>query len=164
MKNSIIIDIDTDRTESPVVIGKPSGVTQPANFESALSHWKQDVSTVCEGLCTLIHVGEQAQFAPSSDTLRNCIDHLQKGFADASYEGHIVVPVPTTEDTPQERPPHQQRVLDEKAALDEKITKLSAFLDNPPVLVPAAETKRLEVQLGFMRGYSTVLAERIAAF
>jgi len=62
--------------------------------------------------------------------------------------------------------PHQQRVVDEKTELDDKLTKLMSFIDGNPVYaeLPEDEQKRLKEQAIFMRGYSDVLAERIAAF
>lgn len=63
--------------------------------------------------------------------------------------------------------PHQQRVIDEKAELDEKILKLSAFIDvaNPIFAsLPEAERGRLCVQADIMGQYSQILKERIEAF
>lgn len=62
--------------------------------------------------------------------------------------------------------PHQQRVVGEKTELDEKLTKLMSFIDGNPVYagLPKDEQSRLKMQAIFMRGYSDVLAERIAAF
>lgn len=61
--------------------------------------------------------------------------------------------------------PHQQRVVDEKAELDEKMDKLTAFMDTPIfATVPAAEQERLVMQLMHMGSYTAVLHERIAAF
>lgn len=61
--------------------------------------------------------------------------------------------------------PFQQRVVDEKKELDEKIAKLKAFWDNPvfPTL-PEVERVRLERQFDVMEEYSSILAERIANF
>lgn len=61
--------------------------------------------------------------------------------------------------------PHQQRVVIEKAELDEKIAKLKAFMDTPQCFaLPFAETTRLARQHALMVDYSRVLGERIAAF
>jgi hypothetical protein len=61
--------------------------------------------------------------------------------------------------------PHQQRVLDEKSELDEKRTKLTAFIggDIYRKLDPV-EQSRLNRQLEAMTLYSNILGERIAAF
>lgn len=59
----------------------------------------------------------------------------------------------------------QQRVVDEKAALDDKIEKLSKFSEGDIFDgLPEAEQVRLEHQIEFMGLYSDVLGERIAAF
>ena len=62
-------------------------------------------------------------------------------------------------------PAHQQRVITEKAELDEKLSKLTAFYDteiyrnlNPD------EQARLTKQADIMAEYSCILGDRIAAF
>lgn len=61
--------------------------------------------------------------------------------------------------------PHQQRVVDEKAELDEKLEKLIAFFSNPIwATLPSDEQARLSRQSEVMREYSNILGERIAAF
>ena len=61
--------------------------------------------------------------------------------------------------------PHQQRVVDEKAELDEKLTKLDAFGRTPLFAsLPDDEQGRLNRQHSLMEQYSAVLGERIAAF
>jgi len=60
---------------------------------------------------------------------------------------------------------HQQRVIDEKAALDEKCQKLSTFIKGDIfVNLPTAEQERLGKQIKVMDEYSYILGERIAAF
>ena len=63
-------------------------------------------------------------------------------------------------------PPHQQRVIDEKAARDGEISRLAVFIDSNPVFpkLPADEQARLRRQLDVMRELSVVLGERIAHF
>lgn len=59
----------------------------------------------------------------------------------------------------------QQRVIEEKAALDEKIDKLDRFSEGTIFDgLPEDEQARLEHQLEYMYLYSDVLGERIAAF
>ena len=63
--------------------------------------------------------------------------------------------------------PHQQRVVQEKEELDEKLSKLSAFIDSPNFTVTVKdenEIARLVYQEEIMKDYSEILAERIAAF
>ncbi len=62
--------------------------------------------------------------------------------------------------------PHQQRVVDEKTELDDKLTKLKAFIDGNPIFagLPDDEKERLVRQHSCMTEYSEILGERIAAF
>ena len=61
--------------------------------------------------------------------------------------------------------PHQQRVVDEKRDLDEKLAKLTAFLRTEIFLgLEARERERLTAQRGAMALYSSILGERIAAW
>lgn len=62
-------------------------------------------------------------------------------------------------------PPHQQRVIGEKAQLEEKLGKLSLFLGTPNFAqLEQAERQRLEQQVELMRGYASILGDRINAF
>ena len=61
--------------------------------------------------------------------------------------------------------PHQQRVVDERAELADRLARLHDFLRTPAFSALAvAERLRLRNQAHFMTGYLDVLAERIAAF
>jgi len=63
--------------------------------------------------------------------------------------------------------PHQQRVVDEKTALDDKHNKLRDFLgrdDFVSIVSDEAERERLYRQSSIMAEYSAVLGQRIAAF
>lgn len=60
---------------------------------------------------------------------------------------------------------YQERVAAEKADLDEKIVKLTAFIYSTKFAsVEAKEQCRMEEQLNVMQHYSQCLRERIAAF
>ena len=61
--------------------------------------------------------------------------------------------------------PHQERVVQEKKELDEKLAKLDAFgrTDFYKTL-PSDEQGRLNRQHSVMEEYSRILGERIAAF
>lgn len=64
-------------------------------------------------------------------------------------------------------PPHQQRVLDEKRELDDKLQKLTAFISSEKfstIVQDEAERVRLVCQEETMKDYSAILAERIEAF
>ena len=61
--------------------------------------------------------------------------------------------------------PHQQRVVDEKTSLDEKISKLISFMESDASSVLSlSEEDDLEEQLGYMEKYSEVLGRRISKF
>ena len=61
--------------------------------------------------------------------------------------------------------PFQQRVVDEKKELDERIVKLGAFLYSATFMsLPLAEVDRLAEQFSIMEEYSEILRKRIAAF
>jgi hypothetical protein len=62
--------------------------------------------------------------------------------------------------------PHQQRVIDEKTELDEKLSKLHDFIQDNPMFktLPEDEQKRLGRQDFIMAEYSNILRERIEAF
>ena len=60
---------------------------------------------------------------------------------------------------------YQQRVVDEKIELDEKLTKLIAFILSPAFEnVDGLERSRLLQQRDIMNALSSILGERIAAF
>lgn len=59
-----------------------------------------------------------------------------------------------------------QRVIDEKAALDDKAKKLSAFIGENPLFeqLGAAEQEHMKVLNDLMWQYSEILGQRLAAF
>jgi hypothetical protein len=60
---------------------------------------------------------------------------------------------------------YQKRVAEEKAALDEKLERLSAFVNSPEFRdVPYDQKVLLEHQVVLMKEYSEVLSARIALF
>lgn len=60
---------------------------------------------------------------------------------------------------------YQQRVVDEKNELDERLEKLVAFSNSDFFAgLPAAEQERMNTQRHLMCGLSAVLGARIAAF
>jgi hypothetical protein len=60
---------------------------------------------------------------------------------------------------------YQQRVVDEKSALDEKIEKLKAFSTTKVFAdLLTAEQVRMLRQRAAMQEYSDILGERVAAF
>jgi hypothetical protein len=62
--------------------------------------------------------------------------------------------------------PHQQRVVDEKSALDVKIDALAKFIDTSAIYkdLHVDEKSDLDDQLDVMRDYSAILGRRIKRF
>lgn len=61
--------------------------------------------------------------------------------------------------------PYQQRVIDEKAELDERLAKLNKFLATGTFAeLPQDEQDRMQRQAKYMRRYSEILGNRIEAF
>lgn len=61
--------------------------------------------------------------------------------------------------------PHEERVIAEKAELDQKIEKLGAFLNtNAFEGLPDEQKKLLIMQCNTMRNYSWILGKRIELF
>ena len=61
--------------------------------------------------------------------------------------------------------PYQQRVVDEKTALDEKIEKLESFIETKVFYNLVGDEKyMLTRQLDIMKVYSEILEDRISAF
>lgn len=61
--------------------------------------------------------------------------------------------------------PWQQRVIDEKNELDERVTKLSIFIESPAFNeVDVMEQNRLRIQLELMLELQDVLLARIRVF
>ncbi len=62
--------------------------------------------------------------------------------------------------------PYQQRVVEERDQLAERLTKLGKFIDEGMVFcaLPLDERRRLENQAAVMDEYLAILNERIAAW
>ena len=62
--------------------------------------------------------------------------------------------------------PHQQRVVDEKVELDERLSKLEAFILDNPIYKGLDEENRalMEKQREVMSKYSNILDKRISLF
>ncbi len=98
MKNVITVDVDTDRkVPGQIVIGKSPDVPRPKSKEEFLATVETDMATLCEGVCILIHLLEQAGGRKSYESLKICIDHLQKGFAEAGYKGVTTIDIKPTD-------------------------------------------------------------------
>jgi hypothetical protein len=84
MKNIVIVDIDTDR-EHKVLLGKPEDITQPSTPEEASKMVLDDMTSLCDGLVTLIHAAHDSGFVKDHVALDACIKRIQEGFVDTGY-------------------------------------------------------------------------------
>jgi hypothetical protein len=75
MKNTIYIDIDTER-EQPILIGKGPETEQPTSREEAGKMIINDIACVCDALITLIHVAEQNEYAKKDELVGASISQL----------------------------------------------------------------------------------------
>jgi hypothetical protein len=63
-----------------------------------------------------------------------------------------------------ERPAYQTRVLEEKRELDEKISKLDAFLSKDETELVGVGAELMRRQSAAMKVYSGILEERLVSF
>lgn len=77
MKNSILIDIDSER-EKKIIIGKPDISTKPETPLEAQAMIVRDIADVCEVLCELIHIADQNGYAKKNDLVNAAIDSLER--------------------------------------------------------------------------------------
>lgn len=60
---------------------------------------------------------------------------------------------------------HQERVIEEKRELDERLEKLNNFFNTQTFKdLHPLEKERMRKQIDYMNGYSRILGERITAF
>lgn len=81
MKNSLLIDLDTDRAEEPIKITKPENLV--ANIEDSEAARKMvldDMTTVCNALGTLIKVANDSNYFDAKKSAQMCIDYLTENF------------------------------------------------------------------------------------
>lgn len=89
MKNSIYIDVDTER-EQPILIGKGADTVQPETPEGAMEMIKTDISCLCEAMCSLVHVADQNGYGSKEQYVTGLIARLN--------EFLLEVPTPVTEE------------------------------------------------------------------
>lgn len=77
MKNTIYIDIDTDR-EQPILIGKGEENAAPTNREEAGTMILTDISSICDALIALIHVADHNQYGDKETLVNQSINELNK--------------------------------------------------------------------------------------
>jgi predicted HAD superfamily Cof-like phosphohydrolase len=85
VKRILIVDIDTDRVDTIRI-----GPMQRFENEKIEPNPVSDMSVLCEAVCTMIHLCHQEGIKDESQSLRDCIKHLQDGFVAPGYKAHLV--------------------------------------------------------------------------
>jgi hypothetical protein len=86
MKNKLIIDVDTespDRTNNPVIISKPSdfNIEEVSSTKDGIKGMiMDDMVSICNGLGTLIKLGEDNDYFSSDETAKMCVKYLEDNF------------------------------------------------------------------------------------
>jgi hypothetical protein len=90
MKNTIYIDIDTER-EQQTLIGKGPETDPPKTREEASKMIVNDIACVCEALCTLIHMADQNEYAKKDELVTESIKQLTKLLIEQPVKNNDVV-------------------------------------------------------------------------
>jgi len=80
MKNSILIDLDTEREDS-IRLTKPEDLAEKIKNETdAKSMVMEDLTTICNALGTLIKMGNDSDFFDGKVIAKMCINYLEENF------------------------------------------------------------------------------------
>ena len=80
MKNTLIIDMDTDRKDV-IRLSKPESIAEEVdNSETARLMVLDDLTTVCNALGTLIHLAHANKYMDSETASKMCVDFLNDNF------------------------------------------------------------------------------------
>lgn len=77
MKNTIYIDIDTER-EQPILIGKGPETVPPTTREEAGKMIIEDIACVCDALINLIHVADQNEYGTKENLVEKVMIQLEE--------------------------------------------------------------------------------------
>ncbi len=80
MKNSLLIDLDTER-EDPIRITKTEDTVNKVNDEeSAKKMVLEDMTTLCNALGTLIQLANDSGYIDSNVSAKMCVNYLNDNF------------------------------------------------------------------------------------
>lgn len=77
MKNTILIDIDSER-DKKIIIGKPELTQKPETTEEAKTMIIMDIADICDVLCELIHIADQNGYGKKSELVNAAIKSLNE--------------------------------------------------------------------------------------
>jgi hypothetical protein len=84
MKNTLMIDLDTDR-EDPIRITKPENLLENVNDDdTAKKIVLDDMTTICNALGTLIQLAEDSKYFNSDKAAQMCVDYLKDNFIEVN--------------------------------------------------------------------------------
>jgi len=110
MKNIVIVDIDTERTDA-VIVGKPADIPEPTSLEEAKVMVDLDIKTITEALVTLVAASHINNFSDKDGLIKGINNRLLEGvkqYTDMvnaepiSQVADIVANEPVTEDATDE--------------------------------------------------------------
>jgi len=87
MKNTIYIDIDTERKQ-PILIGKGSEIPAPETREEAGKMIVEDIACVCDALINLIHVADQNSYATKESLIEKVKGQLDEYLSNPTPENN----------------------------------------------------------------------------
>tara|TARA_R110000868_G_scaffold115997_6_gene309357 strand:+ start:5291 stop:5545 length:255 start_codon:yes stop_codon:yes gene_type:complete len=76
MKNVVIVDIDTDRKENPLILGKPNEFVLPDNVDEKRELVLTDIKTLTEGLASLIRHSDLNGIVEKKPLIEAVVKHL----------------------------------------------------------------------------------------
>lgn len=80
MKNTILIDMDSDREDVIRITKTENLVESIKDVESAKKMILEDITTICQALGTLIKVGNDSEYFKDTDMSKMCIKYLNDNF------------------------------------------------------------------------------------
>ena len=82
IKNKLFVDLDTER-EQPIIFGKDDENLVPKDKEDEKKMILLDISTLCDGLITLIHIAHLNGYVNKNHITQSCIEQLQLFLSDS---------------------------------------------------------------------------------
>jgi hypothetical protein len=82
MKNIVYVDIDTDREDQPVRIGKPSDFQLPETTEKDQEVTQLDLKSLIEGALLMGIYMENQGYQSFDDTLDGIVEQMKEGYED----------------------------------------------------------------------------------
>lgn len=86
MQRLLVVDVDTDRKDTIIV-----GPMKRFENEEIQAKPLLDMGCLCEAICLMIRICHNSNLKDQSDSIRDCIDHLKKGFIDENYVSKITL-------------------------------------------------------------------------